>query len=43
MHDDNAVTRLCEPEGGAAVNLKAVYAEVRDTLAEIVMAARETA
>jgi chromosome partitioning protein len=32
-----------DPEGGAAENLKAVYAEVRDTLAEIVVAARETA
>jgi hypothetical protein len=31
-----------DPEGGAATNLKAVYAEVRDTLAEIVVAARET-
>ena len=30
-----------DPEGGAAMNLKAVYTEVRDTLAEIVMAARE--
>jgi chromosome partitioning protein len=32
-----------DPNGGAAANLKAVYAEVRDTLAEIVTAARETA
>ena len=32
-----------DPEGGAAQNLKAVYAEVRDTLAEIVMSARELA
>jgi chromosome partitioning protein len=31
-----------EPEGGAATNLKAVYAEVRDTLAKIVVAAKET-
>jgi hypothetical protein len=31
-----------EPNGGAAQNLKAVYAEVRDTLAEIVASARET-
>jgi chromosome partitioning protein len=30
-----------DPNGGAAINLKAVYAEVRDTLAEIVKAARE--
>ena len=32
-----------DPAGGAAANLKAVYAEVRDTLAEIVVAAREPA
>jgi len=32
-----------DPNGGAAVNLKAVYAEVRNTLAKIVTAARETA
>ena len=32
-----------DPAGGAAVNIKAVYSEVRDTLAEIVAAARETA
>ena len=32
-----------DPNGGAAANLMAVYAEVRDTLAEIVTAARETA
>jgi chromosome partitioning protein len=32
-----------EPEGGAAQNMKVVYAEVRDTLAEIVASARETA
>jgi len=32
-----------DPAGGAAANLTAVYAEVRDTLAEIVVAARETA
>ena len=32
-----------EPNGGAAQNLNAVYAEVRDTLAEIVASARETA
>ena len=31
-----------DPEGGAAANLKAVYAEVRDTLAQIVANARET-
>ena len=30
-----------EPNGGAAQNLKAVYAEVRDTLADIVASARE--
>lgn len=32
-----------DPEGGAAANLKAVYAEVRNTLAEIVAAAKESA
>lgn len=32
-----------EPGGGAASNIKAVYAEVRDTLAEIVAAAKEVA
>lgn len=32
-----------DPEGGAASNMKAVYAEVRDTLAEIASAAREVA
>jgi chromosome partitioning protein len=32
-----------EPGGGAAQNMKAVYIEVRDTLADIVAAARETA
>jgi chromosome partitioning protein len=32
-----------EPNGGAAQNLKAVYVEVRDTLAGIVASARETA
>jgi chromosome partitioning protein len=32
-----------DPEGGAAANLKAVYAEVRDTLAEIVVATRQSA
>jgi chromosome partitioning protein len=32
-----------EPNGGAAQNLKAVYIEVRDTLAGIVASARETA
>jgi chromosome partitioning protein len=32
-----------DPSGGAAQNLKAVYAEVRDTLAEIVEATREPA
>jgi chromosome partitioning protein len=32
-----------DPEGGAAKNLDAVYREVRDTLAEIVAASRETA
>jgi chromosome partitioning protein len=32
-----------EPNGGAAQNLKAVYAEVRDTLADIVASAREIA
>jgi chromosome partitioning protein len=31
-----------EPGGGAAANMKAVYAEVRDTLAAIVATARET-
>ena len=32
-----------DPEGGAARNLEALYAEVRDTLAGIVVASRETA
>jgi chromosome partitioning protein len=32
-----------EPEGGAAVNMQAVYAEVRDTLAAIVADARASA
>jgi chromosome partitioning protein len=32
-----------DPEGGAAANLKALYAEVRDILAEIVVAARQSA
>jgi cellulose biosynthesis protein BcsQ len=32
-----------QPEGGAAHNLEDLYAEVRDTLAEIVAASRETA
>ena len=32
-----------EPNGGAAQNLRAVYSEVRDTLATIVEAAREPA
>ena len=32
-----------DPGGGAAINLKAVYVEVRDTLAGIVVAARESA
>lgn len=32
-----------EPDGGAARNLEALYTEVRDTLAEIVAASRETA
>ena len=31
-----------EPDGGAAQNMKALYAEVRDTLAKIVASARET-
>jgi chromosome partitioning protein len=32
-----------DPEGGAAANIKAVYAEVRDTLADIVASARASA
>jgi chromosome partitioning protein len=32
-----------EPNGGAAENMKAVYAEIRDTLAEIAAKAREVA
>jgi len=32
-----------DPEGGAASNMKAVYAEIRDLLAEIVSTAREVA
>jgi protein-tyrosine-phosphatase len=32
-----------DPKGGASVNLNAVYREVRDTLAQIVEAVKESA